>query len=198
MLRHLSALAAMMAAVLALAGCGGDESQLETYTADNGDEFNDADVTFATDMMPHHAQALQMVDLTVGRDLDPQIEQLAEQVRAAQAPEIDLMAGWLTAWDQPVPETARDHANADGSGGMEMDSDMAGMMSEQELSALEAARGAEFETRWLELMIEHHEGAVEMAETEQADGRFVAAVELAGAIESSQQAEIARMERLLG
>jgi len=198
MTKKLFAVVAALATVLALAGCGGDDRPTdETRTAASGDKFNDADVAFATGMIPHHAQALSMVDLTRDRELDPEVRQLAEDIRAAQAPEIEQMTGWLTAWDEPVPETMRDHANAHGGDEMEMDSSMPGMMSEEEMSELENAPDAEFQTMWLEMMTEHHQGAIEMAEAEQSEGAFEPAVELAETIESAQQAEIELMEDLL-
>lgn len=77
-------------------------------------------------MIQHHAQALAMVDLPVGRQLDPQVQQVAEDIREAEGPEIEQMAGWLTDRDGPIPETMRDHAKAHGEGDVEMDSDMPG------------------------------------------------------------------------
>ena len=93
MLKKLTALVALLAALSALAGCGndGDASRPETQTAANGDKFNDADVEFASDMIQHHSQALAMVDMTMGRQLDPEVQQLAEDIRAAQGPEIEQM-----------------------------------------------------------------------------------------------------------
>ena len=113
----------------------------DTQTAANGETFNDADVAFATGMIPHHAQALAMVDLPIGGPLDPKVEQLAEEIRGAQAPEIETMADWLTAWDKPVPQTMRGHGGMD----MDTDSDMPGMMSEQDMADLEDADDAEFQ-----------------------------------------------------
>jgi len=187
-----------------LAACGDDAYANAEQTAANGDVFNDEDVAFATAMIPHHAQALVMVDLTRGRELSPQVQQLTEDIQAAQGPETEKMVDWLTGWDQPVPETMRDHANAEDSdemGGHDMDdqtdSDMPGMMTDEELADLEAAQGQEFEDMWLEMMIEHNEGAIEMAKDEQADGVFKPAINLAASIEVSQQAEIDHMRELL-
>jgi uncharacterized protein (DUF305 family) len=194
----LAAIAVALAGLFALAGCGDDEEPTnETRTASNGDEFNDADVAFATDMIQHHAQALSMVDLTLDRPLDQKVQKLAEDIRAAQGPEIEEMTDWLTAWDEPVPETVRDHANAHGDGDLDM-GDMPGMMSAEEMAALEDTPDAEFQDLWLEMMIEHHEGAIEMAATERSDGHFEPAVQLAEAIESSQTDEIEVMQGLLG
>ncbi|MGH3360694.1 MAG: DUF305 domain-containing protein [Nocardioidaceae bacterium] len=187
---------AAAAALIVVAGCGSDEPDLATRTAANGDEFNNADVAFATHMIPHHAQALELVDLTMEHDLDPKVQQLSDDIRAAQTPEVETMAGWLIDWDEPIPETVRDHAHGDDTH-TGSDSEMPGAMSADEMEELERARGDEFQTMWLELMIEHHEGAIEMAETEQTDGTFEPAVDLAASIEQSQQAEITRMEKLL-
>lgn len=194
-----------------LAACGDDGDTNDAHaeqTAPNGDVFNDADVDFATAMIPHHAQALAMVDVTRGRELSAPVQKLTEDIQAAQGPEIETMVDWLTGWDQPVPETMRDHANAEDPDGMEGhdmegmegegDSDMPGMMTDAELADLDAAQGMEFEDMWLEMMIEHHEGAIEMAKDEQADGVFQPAVDLAESIETSQQAEIDHMRELLG
>jgi uncharacterized protein (DUF305 family) len=197
-MKKLAALVATLAALLALAGCGGDEPATDqTRTASNGDTFNDADVAFATDMIPHHAQALSMVDLTRGRPLDPDVQRLVEDIRTAQAPEIEEMTDWLTAWGEPVPETMRDHANAHGDGDLDM-GDTPGMMSAEEMAELDEVPDGEFQARFLEMMIEHHEGAVAMARTEQSDGHFKSAIGLAKSIESSQTEEIELMRDLLG
>ena len=198
---HVAVLVSAIA--LSLTGCGNDDDAQpsDVRTASDGELFNDADVEFATAMIPHHAQALEMVDLTVGRDLSPEVQALAAQIREAQAPEVEQMSDWLTSWDEPVPETSLNHANAEGEGhDMEgMDSDeMPGMMSADEMDELEAAPDAEFEAMFLEMMIDHHQGAVDMAETEQSDGEYAEAVTLAEAIETSQTAEIETMEGLLG
>ncbi|TNM37661.1 DUF305 domain-containing protein [Nocardioides albidus] len=192
--------ALLAASLLTLAACGNDGGH-DGHNGSNipvSEEFNQADVDFATDMIQHHAQALSMVDLTDGRDLSPELAALAEQIRMAQGPEIETMVDWLNEWDQPVPETMRDHANAHGDGEMEMDSDMPGMMSQEQMDDLEAASGTEFEQMFLTMMIEHHEGAIEMAKTEQADGEHPDAIALAEEIEKSQTAEITTMNELLG
>ena len=188
-----------------LAACGDDSdggtNASGEQTASNGDVFNDADVTFATDMIPHHAQAIEMVTLTDTRTLDPEVKQLAESIRDAQAPEVETMVDWLTAWGEEIPETSIDHSNAGHDMGdmpsMET-SDMPGMMSADEMEALANASDAEFQDMWLEMMMEHHQGAIEMARTEQAEGMYPDALSLAESIETSQQAEIEQIKQLLG
>jgi uncharacterized protein (DUF305 family) len=192
---------------LLLTGCADDPDVAGSQAEDSRTDHNDADVAFAGDMIQHHAQALAMVDLTVERQLDPEVQALAEAVRAAQGPEIETMTDWLTQWGEPVPATVRDHVNAEddehggehAEDGMEDDTgtDMPGMMSDEQMDDLEAAGDAEFQDLFLEMMIEHHEGAVEMARTEQEDGQYPSAVALAEQIEASQAAEIETMQALL-
>lgn len=198
-MRALSAITITAALTLTAAACGNDDTSTAPTSEVSTTEHNDADVAFASDMLQHHAQALSMVDLTIDRPLDPEVEQLAEQIRDAQAPEIETFTDWLTDWDEEVPETVRDHSNA----GHDMDDsmnaeNMPGMMTSDDMGALEDASDADFQTMWLEMMAEHHAGAVEMAEDEQGDGQFKAAVDLAGDIVESQTAEIEQMKSLLG
>lgn len=212
-MRGTAAAALTLALGTTLAACGGDDesghdghggSASDTSTASNGDVFNDADVAFASDMIQHHAQAVQMVVMTQGRTLDPEVQQLAEDIRAAQVPEIETMTDWLTAWGEEVPETSMDHANAghdmddmsEGMEGMDM-GDMPGAMTAEDMDALENASDAEFQDMWLTMMIEHHKGAIEMAKTEQEDGANEDATALADTIIETQQVEIDTMEGLL-
>jgi uncharacterized protein (DUF305 family) len=202
-MRKFPAVAALtLGLTLALTGCGSDDTGSSSSTGStlSTTEHNEADVTFATQMIQHHAQALSMVDLTIGRDLDPKVAALAEEIRQAQAPEIESMADWLQEWGEEIPETVRDHANAHGGHDMGGDTgtDMPGMMSEDDMADLEGASDAEFGDMWLGMMVEHHEGAVAMAQAEEADGQFKAAVELAKDIQESQSAEIDTMDTLLG
>ncbi len=184
---------------LTLTACGSDtDGTSDTQTSVSTTEHNDADVAFATGMIQHHAQALDMVDMTEGRDLDPEVEALADDIRAAQAPEIETMTGWLNEWGEDVPDTASgDDMEGHDMGDMGDDSAMSGMMTEEDMAALEDASDAEFQDMWLEMMIEHHEGAVEMAATEEANGEYKPAVDLAKTIQESQTAEIDTMQQLL-
>jgi uncharacterized protein (DUF305 family) len=195
MTKKLTALLLGLITALALAGCSDDKDDGSDIAA--SEEFNQADVDFATDMIPHHAQARSMVDLTEGRELSPEVGRLAEQIFTSQGPEIETMVDWLTEWDQPIPATGRDHENAHGEGDTDLHTDMPGMMSDEEMAELEAAPDEDFERMWLEMMIEHHEGAIEMAKTERSDGEYPPATELATTIETTQQDEIDLMERLL-
>jgi uncharacterized protein (DUF305 family) len=167
------------ALVLLLGACG------------NTAAFNDADVTFAQGMIPHHRQAVEMAELAETRAQRPEVKQLAAQIKAAQDPEIQTMTGWLNEWGEDVPEDMEGHGAMDSG-------DMPGMMSSEDMDKLEAAKGAAFDAGFLEMMIEHHQGAIEMAKTEQKDGEYADAKQLAATIEKTQAAEIATMRRLLG
>jgi uncharacterized protein (DUF305 family) len=193
---------ALVAGTLLLAGCADDSSDTahdgpmmgNSDTSDSTSDgaegtFNDTDVAFARDMIPHHQQAIQMARLAERQAQDARVLDLADRIEAAQQPEIEMLSGWLEDWDA---ETG--HMD-DGMGGM--DGGMSGMMSEQDMHSLMNATGAEFDRLFLEQMIAHHEGAVEMAETEIADGQNGDAIALAESIRDSQTAEIAEMEQLL-
>jgi uncharacterized protein (DUF305 family) len=165
--------------------------------------FNDADVSFATGMVPHHAQAIAMADLATDRAADTQVKQLAVAVRAAQGPEITTMSGWLNTWGKPVPPTSDEHAGHDmtasttGSMTESMDQSMTGMMSAREMDELMAARGPAFDRMWLTMMIKHHQGAIAMATRETGAGAYEPAKTMASAIVTSQGQEIATMQQLL-
>lgn len=174
-------------AALLLAGCGGGPDE----SAD--DAHNEADVAFAAEMIPHHEQALRMVAMTEGRDLSPDFEHLTGHIHDAQQPEIETMTDWLEEWGEEVPSG---HQHHDGMAGSD---DMPGMMAEDELEALEASSDrSAFERMWLLMMIEHHEGAVEMAQTELDEGSYQPALDLADSIVESQTAEIEEMRDMLG
>ena len=186
MRKYLTTVALLAATALAVAGCGGDDPDAAAH--------NDADVTFAQEMIPHHRQAVEMAALAGDRASDPEVRQLAEDIEAAQAPEIATMTGWLESWGEDVPADAMDHSDM----GHGSEDAMAGMMSAEDMAELEQAQGAAFDRLFLELMVEHHEGALEMARTQQAQGENPDALALAEKIEADQQAEISEMQRMLG
>ncbi|MEP6666807.1 MAG: DUF305 domain-containing protein [Nocardioidaceae bacterium] len=150
--RRTKLLTAMVIAVLLslLAACGGSTDPAASDTA----AHNSADVTFATDMIPHHAQAIEMADLALKQARSTEVVTLAEQIKAAQGPEIDKMSGWLQNWNEPVPDTMSMAG---------MTHDRAGMMSQADMDKLSQPSGRAFDTMWLTMMVEHHQGAIEMA-----------------------------------
>lgn len=189
----------LMSAVVVLAGCSGTaetpaagSSATDEGSADQSAEFNDADVAFAQGMIPHHEGALTMAEVATDRASDPRVADLAERIEAGQDPEIDLMTGWLQEWGQPLPD------DSGGMGGMDHGSeDMGGMdMGGMDMEDMPPS-GPEFDRMWLEAMVEHHEGAVEMARVEIEDGRNAEAVDLARLISETQTQEIEEMQQLL-
>lgn len=153
-------------------------------------EFNDGDVQFARNMIPHHRQAVEMAVLALDGPVEAgaEVRDLASRIERAQAPEIDQMSSWLDVWE------GDGSAETDGTQAM---GEMGGMMTDEEMQSLGELRGDEFDRRWLEMMIRHHRGAIDMAEAEISDGANPDAVQLAGEIVAAQQAEIAEMRRLL-
>ena len=189
------------ALALTLAACGStDETTVpgasteSTQAAGSGAvdaAHNDADTEFAQMMIVHHQGAIEMADLAVDKAANEDVRALAERISAAQGPEIDEMTTWLEAWGEDGPEDA-DMGGMD-HGGM----DMGGMDMESAMAELDGLSGAEFDRAFLEMMTEHHRGAIEMAEAEVADGQNPQAVALAEKIIEDQTAEIAEMEQML-
>lgn len=189
MKRILSFVALALVAALTVAGCGSGNSSKDA----NGTSFNGADVTFAQSMIPHHRQAIEMAKLAQKHASTPEVKQLADKIETAQGPEIKTMSGWLKGWGKKVPTQ-----NMGGMSGMDHESEnMPGMMTNSEMKKLDAATGPAFDRMFLTMMMNHHAGAIEMAKTEQRDGKSSDAVALAKEIEADQTAEIADMKRLL-
>src|SRR5262245_16345863 len=189
------AVGAAMTCALVLVGCAGNgqrptaavSSSHPSATASSpASSFNDADVMFAQRMIPHHQQAIEMAQMAPSHAQNPKVKHLAAEIVVAQAPEIKTMTGWLHAWGKPVP-----------TGMPGMMSPVPGMMSPQDMSQLMAAHGAHFDRMFLQMMIRHHQGAVDMAKTEQARGLNPDAKKLAQQIETSQTAQIAQMQQML-
>ncbi len=156
-----------------------------------GSNHNDADIAFAQAMVPHHEQAIEMSRLVADADAGPEVQELAAQVEKAQGPEIKTLNRWLEDWGAAASSDHDGMSMEHGSGGGE------GMMSEEQMGDLDAASGTEFDRLWLTLMIEHHEGAITMAEREMRDGKYPKAIDLAEQIADGQAAEIDRMKELL-
>lgn len=157
--------------VFLLSGCATSEQA--------NSEFSPSDINFAEMMIPHHEQAIEMSEIAFKNTMNSEVLQLAQEIKEAQAPEIDLMKSWSGV-------KVSTHA------GHMMD----GMLSEDELDALRGATGAEFDRLFLQGMIKHHQGAIEMAMDVKNSNSMVVA-ELSAAIITQQEIEITRMEELL-
>jgi len=148
---------------------------------------NTEDVMFAQMMIPHHRQAIELAALVPGRSTSPELLALATRIAGEQQPEIDTMKALLLQWDA---DPSAGHGGHGGHGGM------AGMVDEATMNRLMALSGPAFESLWLQSMISHHRGAIEMAETEIADGRSPDMITLAKNIVAAQQAEIDQMTQM--
>jgi uncharacterized protein (DUF305 family) len=198
-IRRLAVASAALALAGALAACGSDDSPAAdtapaaetTSPAASDVVLNAADVEFAQGMIAHHEQAIEMSEIALDPNVGASAEvvDLATRIQAAQDPEVELMTGWLEAAGAPL--------TMDMSDGHDMSS-MDGMMSADEMDALAAATGTEFDRMWLEMMIAHHEGAISQSETVKASGSNADVLALADEIIVAQQAEIAEMQALLG
>ena len=170
----------------------GDSSATAQPAQNDPAKNNAADVTFATDMIPHHEQAVQLSSLVPQRSTDPAVIKLASEISAAQGPEIQTMKTFLAQWNAPPASDHEGHGAA--MDGMQMQ----GMVDAATMTKLESLRGREFDQLFLQSMIGHHEGAVAMANTELADGVNADAKSLATQIVTAQQSEIGQMKQMLG
>jgi uncharacterized protein (DUF305 family) len=190
-----------VAAALVLTACGGsgghdmgsmnsDSSPSATASAKDG-AHNAADVSFSTEMIQHHRQAIEMADLADSRASSQEVKDLSTKIKGAQDPEIKTMSSWLTSWGEEIP--------ADMSGmSHDMSSSMPGMMSSDDMDKLKKASGTEFDKMFLDMMVQHHQGAIKMATTEKADGKYGPATKLADDVITAQTAEIKEMNKMLG
>lgn len=179
---------AVLATALTLSACsvgatpGSDPS---TSSSSASSTHNDADVSFATEMSAHHQQAIEMSNMILDKSgVDPKVTALAEDIKAAQGPELTKMKSWLDAWGK------KSSGMSGMGGGM--------MMSDSDMNALKDASGLDASKLFLTQMTTHHSGALDMAKAEVDKGKNAAAIALAKNIIITQTAEIKTMSDLLG
>ncbi len=189
----------VLAAALTLGACGASSSTTTpkaqasasaSYGPAASGPHNAADVTFASDMVPHHTEAVQMATMALQQGSNAQVKQLATAIKGGQDPEINTMDGWLAGWGAPVPAAG----SMTGMGG---NASMPGMMTGAENQQLSSANGAAFDRLWVTLMTKHHKGALTMAQTELRGGQNTDAKALAMKIIGEQTKEIATMAALM-
>jgi uncharacterized protein (DUF305 family) len=188
--------AVLTALALFTTGCGDDSGTTGSSHTSTGaiaaTPHNDADITFAQQMIPHHEQAVEMAEFADGRTTNPLVLDLAGRVRAAQTPEIQTMTSWLRSWNAPAADSTETMPGMDHSGHA-----MPGGMTDEQMATLRDTKDAEFDRQWLTMMIVHHQGAIEMAETELTTGENTDAKALAQKIIDAQEAEIREMQPLI-
>ncbi|TFD50427.1 DUF305 domain-containing protein [Cryobacterium sp. Hh11] len=183
---------AALATALTLSACSGGMAGMDmgndagtTDAPTASASYNEADIVFAQGMLPHHQGAAGMSDVVLAKHgIDQAVLDLATEIKAAQEPEIAQLTQWLTAWG----------ADENGMSGME---GMDGTMSSDDMTALQNASGVEASKLFLEQMTIHHQGAVDMAQTELNDGQNADARAMATTIVTTQTDEIAIMKDIL-
>jgi uncharacterized protein (DUF305 family) len=176
-------------------GRPGEEASTGAPEEPVDEEPSHADIAFMQMMVPHHAQAVEMAELAARHATDPDVRRMAARIRAAQGPEILMMSAWLEREGVEVPQPGDDPGELDHSA--HGHDPMMGMLTDREMRALAEARGERFDRLFLQGMIQHHRGAVEMADNLAEEGIDVLVTELAADVHLTQSSEIARMQDLL-
>jgi uncharacterized protein (DUF305 family) len=187
------AVAAALTTAVVVSSCSKTEEHSQHATSSTTSSatvaaHNADDVMFAQMMIPHHQQAVQLADLAPQHTDNPALLKLASTIAGEQQPEIDAMKALLLQW-------GADPAMGDHSG---HGAAMQGMVDDATMTKLESLKGPEFDTLWLQAMIGHHQGAIEMAKTEIAKGGSADMMAMAKSMVSAQQTEIDQMKQMLG
>jgi uncharacterized protein (DUF305 family) len=158
-------------------------------TIPKGALYTEADVHFMQGMIAHHAQAIYRARMAAAHGANPRLLKFAGKINQSQQAEIRLMQGWLVANKQPAPDTSSwRHVT------------MPGMLSPQQLATLDASHGPEFDKQFLNLMIQHHEGALKMVTDLLATPQAAQDVDVsvfANDVTTVQTAEIGTMQQML-
>jgi uncharacterized protein (DUF305 family) len=140
------------------------------------------EIMFAQMMIPHHEQAISMSETALKKSRNQAILKLSNQIKSLQGTEKSQLAYWLKATDSSMT--------------MDHDMQMSGMLTTKELASLKRLTGTQFDRAFLQLMIKHHQGAIEMLDLI-SDSKNMEAKALAKAINSAQSKEITSMKLLL-
>ncbi|WP_435158642.1 DUF305 domain-containing protein [Amycolatopsis sacchari] len=163
-------------AVLALTGCAMGESA----PAAEAPLANQADIHFSQQMIPHHQQSIQVAELAAQRATSEFVKSTAEEIRTQETAEVGTMSGWLRSWKAEVPSMSGHSGHS-----------MEGMLTEDQIAALSAASGPEFDRLWLTTMAQHLGNGVRMATAVLASGQHTETRALAQNIVTEQNAQIA-------
>jgi uncharacterized protein (DUF305 family) len=167
----------------------GMDMGLPPVTIPSGAIYTEADVRFMQGMIAHHAQAIHMSRLAAAHGANPRVVKFANKIDQSQLAEIRLMQEWLRANGQFAPDTSSWRHMS-----------MPGMLTDEQLQQLDAARGAEFDRLFLTLMIQHHRGALQMVADLSATPRAGQDVDVsvfANDVHTVQTAEIGAMYQML-
>jgi uncharacterized protein (DUF305 family) len=174
-----------------LTACGGSSDRhgppSSTDQSSEQADHNAEDIAFARNMIPHHQQAVQMAQMVPTNTTNPRVIGLANQIITTEAPGIQAFRTFLMQWQDVQGHDA---------GGQGMP--MVGMVDQTTMDKLQSLTGPEFDRLWLTSMIDHHRGAIAMAQDEGAHGRNADVIYLARSIIATQQSEIDQMKQMLG
>jgi uncharacterized protein (DUF305 family) len=162
--------------------------------------YSDADIEFMSGMIPHHAQAVIMAGWAPTHGARKEIAILCERIVVGQRDEIATMQQWLRDRGQPVPDAASTRHKMK-MNGVEHEMLMPGMMTDEQMAALDKARGPEFDRLFLEGMIRHHQGAIDMVDVlfkSYGAAQDELIYKFASDVQADQSIEIARMQKMLG
>jgi uncharacterized protein (DUF305 family) len=194
--RRIASGAAAVGAAVILSACGSQD----TGTAGQSDNaaaapaasqaatgtqasFNDADVAFVQMMIPDHQMTAEMAEMAEKKADSKDLKTLAAQMRKEQPAAVATLQGWLKAWGKP--------ASSDMAG-----MDMPGAMSDKDMDMLDSMSGMEFDMMFAEMMIKHHEGSMQMARDEQANGASTEVKAMAADMLEQQQAEVQQLRKI--
>lgn len=193
--------------VLATAACAGASKQPTTSVAPTTAQtppmsperlpHTAADVHFMSGMISHHLQAIRISGWMQTHGASPTLMRLGERIVVGQQDEIAIMSRWLKERNEPVPST---DTTQQAMGGMDHSMHMPGMLSQEQLAQLDAARGQEFDRLFLTFMIQHHQGALTMVDElfgAQASAQNDTVFRIAADIQAEQTTEINRMQLML-
>lgn len=185
--------AAAVMATVTLSACSSSGHQAATGSPSTSatQAHNSTDLTFAQDMMPCHKQAIQMSEIILTKQgSDPRVVQVANQIKAAEGPDIQGMQSWLSQWQQSTTPSS--------AAGMPAMQGMTGMASPEQMTALQNAVGADASKQFLTLMVQNHQHAIMLAQSEINSGQYPPAVAMAHSIATTEQQEVNTMQGILG
>ena len=185
------AAAAGLGTALLLAACGTSATgasgaaapaTASQATAEAVSSFNQDDVMFARMMIPDHKMVADMAELAQEKAGDESLKSLAAEMKQGQDQAVEMLGGMLTAWGESAGSDA----------GMKMP----GAMDEEDMAKLESLEGMEFDMTFAQMMIEHHEQSIKMAEDEQAKGRNAEAKAMAAEMIEEQRAQVTELKKI--
>lgn len=193
-----SLVAALVLIIIAATSCGhsapdphAGHSESGTATSGTPAPHNAADVAFARNMIPHHQQGVELAAMVPDRSTNHDLRVIAAHIGADQQAEIATLNQLLAQWHEDAHPAGGGHADHEA---MPM---MTGMVDQGTLDHLKSLDGAAFDTLWARSMINHHQGAVSMAQDEIAHGQSADAIHVATLIVEAQQREISTMTHLI-